>query len=64
MRSVDLIQPDGVGIPHRTAAIGRESVAVQINDVDVDGAQRDAFLENARALIHQGIDATVDDFFG
>src|SRR5215469_1969934 len=41
---IDFLQPHRVGIPHRTAAIGRETVAVQINDVDVHGPQRKTLL--------------------
>src|SRR5678810_500136 len=44
-------QADRVGIEHRPAAVGREAVAGQVHHVDVGGAQRDAFLEDVRALI-------------
>src|SRR5437868_12191689 len=58
---VDLPETDSVGIPHRTAATGREAVAVYINDVDVDRAQRNAFLEDTRSFIHESIDAALED---
>src|SRR5690348_9952958 len=59
----DLFQSNRVGIPHRPAAIGREAVAVEVNDVDIHRAQGDAFLENARALVDQSVDAAVKDLF-
>src|SRR5258708_25515216 len=57
-----LFEHDGVGVLHRTAAMGGESVAVEINYVDVRGAQRVAVLQNARTLVNQRIEATVCDF--
>src|SRR5258708_35677250 len=58
----NLFETDGVGVPHRTAAMGGESVAVEINYVDVRSAQRVAFLQTARAFVNQRIEATVCDF--
>src|SRR5581483_5924007 len=56
------VQPDGVRVEHRPAAIQREPVAREIHHVDVRRAQRDAFFEYARALIDQRVDAALDDF--
>src|SRR5574341_2633832 len=56
-----LAQADGVGIEHRPAAIGREAVAREVHHVDVGGAQRDAFLQDARALVDERVDAALDD---
>src|SRR5579862_2405275 len=61
---VDVSQPDRIGIPHGPAAICRKTVAVEINNVDVDRAEREAFLENPCAFIDQGINAAVDDLGG
>src|SRR3981081_2213041 len=58
----DVVQAQGVRVPHRSSAISRKSVPIQVNDVDVDGAQSDALLEDARALIHESQDTAVDDF--
>src|SRR5258708_16668046 len=43
----NLFETDGVGVPHRTAAMGGGSVAVEINYVDVPCAHRLAGLHNA-----------------
>src|SRR5579871_341826 len=34
----DFLKAYGVGIPHRSSPVGRVSIAVQINDVDIHGA--------------------------
>src|SRR5580658_8761543 len=41
---VNLLQSDRVGMPHRAAAVGGKSIPVEIDDVDVDGAQRVSLL--------------------
>src|SRR5215469_2560033 len=61
---VNVLQPDRVGIPHRSASIRGEPVPVQINDVDVDGAQGNTFLKNTRSLIYESVDRTFDDLVG
>src|SRR5580704_1917277 len=61
---INLFEADGVGVPHRAAAMRGKSVAVDINNVDIRSAQRVAFLENARALIDQRVEATVRNFLG
>src|SRR5579884_782696 len=58
---IDLVETDRVGIEHRPAAPGGEAIAGEIDHVDIAGAERDAFLENLRALIHQRIDRALDD---
>src|SRR5260370_14673749 len=58
---VDLLEADRVGIPHGPAAVGGEAVPVDIHHVDVHGAQRVAFVQNAGALVHQAIDAALAD---
>src|SRR5712691_290129 len=50
---VDLLEPDLVGVEHGTAAVAREAVTVEVGDVDVARAERDALLENARALVDE-----------
>src|SRR5579863_3164731 len=49
-------------MPHGPPAIGGESVAVEIDDVDVHRTQRVSFFENPRSLIHQSVDATIHNF--
>src|SRR5580704_3214793 len=60
---VDFSEAHGVGVPHWSAAMGRKAVAVEIDNVNVDGAQGVTFLENAGAFIDQRVDAAIDDFF-
>src|SRR5271154_3598523 len=50
-------------MPHRASPISGKSVAVDVDNVDVDGAERISLFENSRPLIHQRIDAAIDDFF-
>src|SRR5260370_18291627 len=59
----DLIQPRGVGVPHWPSAISWKPVAIQVNDVDVDGTQGDALLEDAPALVHERQNAPIHDLF-
>src|SRR2546429_7584137 len=54
-----LVQPHGVGVEHRPAAIRRKAVAREANHVDVRGAQRDAFLEDMRALVGERVHAAL-----
>src|ERR1051325_3791801 len=49
---VNFFQADCVRIPHWAAAMRWETIAGEIDDVDIDGAQRVAFFQNARAFIH------------
>jgi len=44
----NFFQADGVGIPHGAATVRGKAIAVQINDVDVHGTERNAFFEEAR----------------
>src|ERR1700758_998703 len=61
---VNPLEANRVGIPHRTAAMGREAVAVDINNVDVRSPQRIAFLQNTCTFVHQTVEATIRDFGG
>src|SRR5690349_629088 len=58
---VHLLQADRVGVEHRPAAIAREAVAREVDDVDVGGAQRVAFFQDLRALVHERVDLALDD---
>src|SRR4030088_3221183 len=51
-------------MPHRSAPVRRKSVAVEIDDVDVDGPQRVSLFENPSSLIYQRVNAAIDDLFG
>src|SRR5260221_7865271 len=61
-RSQPAVRPGAVGMEHRPAAIGRKAVAGEVDHVDVGGAQRDAFLEDVRALVGERVHAALDDF--
>src|SRR5687767_8824739 len=50
-----LRETNRIGVEHRPAAVGRKAVAGEVHHVDVGGAQRDALLEDARALVHQRV---------
>src|SRR5215472_4327599 len=56
-----VLQPHSVRIPHGTAAIRGEAVAIDVDDVDIDRAQGEALLKDVRAFIHQRIHAAIDD---
>src|SRR6202521_3365639 len=58
---VDLLQPHRVGIPHRPAPVAWKSIAVEIDDVNVNCTQRISFFENPRSFVYQRIDAAIDD---
>src|SRR5712692_4715098 len=60
-RLQDLVQADGVGIKHRPAAIAREAVTVDIDDVDVGCPQCDALLQDICAFVDQRVDAALED---
>src|SRR6266702_5040747 len=60
---VDGFQANGVRKPQGTTAIGRKSVAVQVNDVNIDGAQGIALFEDSSAFVHERIEAAIDNFF-
>src|SRR3974377_581350 len=52
-----------IGIKHRSSAIWRKPVTGQIDDIDVDRAQRIPLFENSGALIDQGVSTTVQNLF-
>src|SRR5207248_10736379 len=60
-RALHVIESHRVGVEHRSAAIARKAVAGEIHDVDIGRAQRNAFVEKLRALVHERVDATLDD---
>src|SRR3954451_6894490 len=56
------LQPYRVGVEHGTAAPGGESVAVEVDDVDIRRSQGDSLAEDMRAFIHQREDGAIDNF--
>src|SRR5262245_38863523 len=60
---IHFLQPDSVRVPHRAAAPRRVAVAVDVDDVYVDGPQRDAFFQDLRAFVDQRVLRAFDDLF-
>src|ERR1700676_1910409 len=58
------LQSNSIRVPHRTTAMCRKSVAMEINNVDIRSAQSVAFLQDARPFVDQGIEAAIFDFRG
>src|ERR1700722_10592380 len=58
----DDVQTRLVREEHGAAAKAWETIAVEIDQVDVRSALRDAVLEDAGAFVDQRVDAAVDDF--
>src|SRR3974390_1390559 len=58
---VDFLHAYGVGIPHRAAAIRRETVSGQVHGVDIGGAQRVTLFQDARAFVDHGVNRALDD---
>ena len=61
---VNVFQADRIRVPHRTSAMGGETVAIEINDVDIRSAQREAFFKNACTFVDQSVHAAVHNFAG
>src|SRR5258708_18095464 len=59
---VNFFQTYCIRVPHRAPAIGGETVAVEIDDIDVHGAKRNTFFEGARAFVDECIEAAIYDF--
>src|SRR6185295_18938938 len=55
-------RPHRVRIEHGAAPMNREAVAIDVDDVDVRGAEREALLEDPRPLVDEGVDAALEDF--
>src|SRR5260370_3399348 len=59
---VNILQTHSIRIPHRAATIGRETVAVEIDDIDVHGAKGKTFFEDARTFVDERVEAAIYDF--
>src|SRR6185369_554312 len=51
----------GVRVEHGAAAMDGEAVAVDVDDVDIAGPEREAFLQDLGALVDEGVDAALED---
>src|SRR5271169_4343920 len=58
----DLAQTNLVGVEHGAAAPRRKAIAVEIDDIDVRAALRNAILDDARTFVDQCVNAALDDF--
>jgi hypothetical protein len=59
---VDVLYANGIGVSHRPAAPRRKAIAVQVNNIDVGRAQREAFREILRSLVDERVNAASGDF--
>ncbi|MNP46069.1 hypothetical protein D3C76_1400410 [compost metagenome] len=59
-----LVQAELFGIVHRPAQVGREAVAIDPHQVDIAGAQSDAFVQQLDTLVDQHEQAAVVDLLG
>src|SRR5262245_9021408 len=55
------LKANRIGIPHRTAAIGWESVTVDVDDVDVRSPKGESLLENLRTFVDERVNCPLDD---
>src|SRR4051794_19770530 len=53
----NFVEAYGIGIEHGTAAPCGETVAVEVDDIDIHGAKGNTFFDNARAFVDQSIEA-------
>ena len=58
---VDVFQSQRIRIPHRSAAIGGETISIEINDVDINGPKGKAVFKDSGPFIDEGIDTPIDD---
>src|SRR4030095_673761 len=61
-RGDDLVQPERLRVEHRSTTRCWKAVAGQVHNVDIARTQRNAFGQDARGFVDQGIDAAFDDF--
>ena len=61
---IDLLQANRAGVPHRAATVSRETVAVDVNDVDIDGPLSDPFFKDAGTFVDQGVKRALEDLLG
>src|ERR1700740_1847002 len=59
---VDFFQADRIRVPHGAAAISGKPIPVEINDVDVYGAQGVALFQDSRAFIYERVDQAIHNF--
>ena len=55
-------EADAVGVKHGAAQIGREAIAIDVDDINIAGVLGNAFFENLGPLVHQGVHQALDDF--
>ena len=60
---VHLLHADLVRVEEGTAAVARKAIAVDPDQIDVARPERDAFLQDLRPLVDEGVDASLHDLF-
>src|SRR5262245_3135196 len=58
---VNLLETNAICIEHRAAPIARESVSVDVDDIDIAGPQSDSLLEHSSAFINQRVDGSFEN---
>ena len=61
---VHFSESHGVREPHRSATMRWKAIPIDVDNINVHCAKREAFFQDARAFVDQRVDATVHDFLG
>src|SRR5579871_3615615 len=51
------------GVPHRSTSVRGKAVAVDVDDVDIDGPQSDPLFQNLGTFVDEGVKGAFQDFF-
>ena len=49
---IHLFETNAISVKHGTTKIGREAIAIDVDDVDIAGALGNAFFQNFGSLVH------------
>src|SRR5262249_15314257 len=60
---VDIFQADSIGVPHGTATVRREAIAIEVDDIDIDGTESDAFFQDTCTFVDESVDEALDNLF-
>ena len=55
-------EANAVSVKHGTTKIGREAIAIDVDDINIAGALGNAFFQNFGSFVHQGVHQPLDDF--
>src|SRR6266851_4575358 len=59
---LDFLETNRIRVPHRAAAISREAVAVDVDDVDIDSSEGNAFFQNLGPFVDESVEGALHDF--